>query len=130
MTKIEWTEKTWNPVVGCTKVSPGCKNCYAATMHKRLTAMGARGYEEPFRVVRLLDHKVDALAKRKKPTMYFVNSMSDMFHEKVDDATIHQLLGVMRVHKQHTFQILTKRAGAVARLPQNMAAECVGGGEH
>ncbi len=106
---IEWTEHTWNPVTGCTKVSPGCKNCYAETMAKRLHAMGASGYENEFELTlhpqRLIQPKV-----RKVPTVYFVNSMSDLFHESVPDSFIDSILDVCRSTPQHTYQVLTKRA--------------------
>lgn len=80
--KIEWTEQTWNPVTGCTKVSSGCKHCYAETMALRLKAMGTKGYENGFDVT-LLPERLSQPLRRKKPTKYFVNSMSDLFHEAV-----------------------------------------------
>jgi protein gp37 len=80
--RIEWTEQTWNPTVGCMKISPGCKNCYAETMAKRLQAIGVRGYEKGFRLMLMPERLVEPL-QRRKPTVYFVNSMSDVFHEKV-----------------------------------------------
>ncbi len=107
---IEWTEQTWNPVTGCTKVSPGCKHCYAETMAKRLQAMGARGYEEGFSKVSLMSERLNQPVARKKPTTYFVNSMSDLFHPDVPDTYIDQVFDVMRRCPQHSFQILTKRA--------------------
>ena len=82
MSKIEWTEQTWNPVTGCTKVSPGCKHCYAETMSKRLQAMGAHGYENGFKLS-LMPERLCQPHQRRKPTMYFVNSMSDLFQEGV-----------------------------------------------
>jgi protein gp37 len=106
---IEWTEHTWNPVVGCTKVSPGCKHCYAETMARRLRAMGVPGYENGFRLT-LMPGRLEEPLKRKKPTTYFVNSMSDLFHEEVPDAFIEQVFEVIARCSQHTFQILTKRA--------------------
>ncbi|MBN0926731.1 DUF5131 family protein, partial [Pseudomonas aeruginosa] len=86
-TSIEWTEMTWNPVVGCTKVSPGCKHCYAENMAHRLQAMGTPGYENGFRLS-LRPEKLQEPLQRKKPTIYFVNSMSDLFHEQVPDEYI------------------------------------------
>ena len=112
-TAIEWTEQTWNPVTGCTKISPGCKHCYAETMAKRLHAMGVRGYEEDFKLT-LVPARLEEPLKRKKPTTYFVNSMSDLFHEQVPDTYIQQVFDVIRQTPQHTYQILTKRAD---RLP-------------
>jgi protein gp37 len=113
MSKIEWTEKTWNPTTGCTKVSAGCKHCYAETMAKRLKAMGANGYDNGFGLSILPDRLVQPL-KRKKPTTYFVNSMSDLFQDGVSDNFINQVFDVIRRTPQHRYQILTKRA---ERLP-------------
>lgn len=106
---IEWTEHTWNPVTGCTKLSPGCKHCYAETMARRLKAMGATGYENGF-VLTLHPERLQQPLRRKAPTTYFVNSMSDLFHEGVPDAFIDQVLEVIQCTPQHTYQILTKRA--------------------
>lgn len=106
---IEWTEQTWNPVTGCTKVSPGCKHCYAETMAKRLQAMGANGYENGF-AVSLHPERLGQPLQRVKPTTYFVNSMSDLFHEEVPDSFIDSVFSVIERAPQHTFQILTKRA--------------------
>lgn len=107
--RIEWTEQTWNPITGCTKVSPGCKNCYALAMSTRLQAMKAPGYERGFEVT-LQPNRLAQPLSRRKPTMYFVNSMSDLFHEDVPDTYIDQVFAVIRQCPQHTFQILTKRA--------------------
>lgn len=109
ITKIEWTEQTWNPTTGCTKISQGCKHCYAEAMSKRLKAMGARGYENGFKLS-ILPERLDQPRKRKKPTMYFVNSMSDLFHNEVPFEYIDKVFDVMRDTPQHTYQILTKRA--------------------
>ncbi|MEK6700352.1 MAG: phage Gp37/Gp68 family protein [Nitrospirota bacterium] len=108
-TTIEWTEQTWNPTVGCTKISPGCQNCYAETMARRLKAMGVNGYENGFKLT-LLPQRLSDPLQRKKPTIYFVNSMSDLFHEKIPAAYIQQVFDVMKKAPQHTFQVLTKRA--------------------
>jgi protein gp37 len=113
--KIEWTERTWNPVVGCTKISQGCKHCYAETMALRLQAMGVPGYEDGFGVT-LMPERLDEPLKRRKPTVYFVNSMSDLFHERVPFPYIERVLSVMRQAQQHTFQVLTKRAERMARF--------------
>jgi len=113
--KIEWTEQTWNPTVGCTKISPGCKNCYAETMAKRLQAMGMRGYENGFRLT-LMPERLSEPLERRKPTVYFVNSMSDLFHEKVPFDYIRQVFDVMSQAPQHTFQVLTKRAERMAEF--------------
>lgn len=113
-TAIEWTERTWNPMSGCTKVSAGCKNCYAEVMARRLKAMGAPGYEHGFRLT-LHPHRLEQPLKRRRPTTYFVNSMSDLFHERVPDAYIDQVFDVIRRTPHHTYQVLTKRG---ARLPE------------
>lgn len=112
--KIEWTEQTWNPATGCTKVSPGCKHCYAETMAARLKAMGASGYERGFRLA-LHPNRLTQPIQRKKPTIWFVNSMSDLFHERIPDKFLDQVFETIRSTPHHTYQILTKRA---ERLPQ------------
>jgi protein gp37 len=110
---IEWTQHTWNPITGCTKVSPGCKHCYAETMARRLKAMGATGYEDGFELT-LHPSRLEQPLRRKTGTTYFVNSMSDLFHDEVPDAFIDQVLDVCARTPQHTYQVLTKRA---ERLP-------------
>lgn len=110
---IEWTEMTWNPVTGCTKISPGCKHCYAEVMARRLQAMGAPGYEDGFRL-QLHPERLGQPRRRRKPTMYFVNSMSDLFHEEVPDDFLATVLRVMEETPQHTYQVLTKRAERMA----------------
>lgn len=114
MSKIEWTEKTWNPVTGCIKISPGCKHCYAECMSKRLKAMNAPGYDNGFKLS-LLPERLDQPLKRKKPTMYFVNSMSDLFQDGVSDDFIDQVLHTIRETPQHTYQILTKRSAKMRK---------------
>lgn len=109
MTKIEWTESTWNPTIGCTKISPGCKQCYAEIMAQRLKAMKVKGYENGFNLA-LMPERLDQPLRRKKPTIYFVNSMSDLFHEDVPDEFIQATFNVMDISTSHRFQILTKRA--------------------
>lgn len=108
MSKIEWCEKTWNPVRGCTKVSPGCKNCYAEVFAERWRGIAGHAYEQGFDL-RLVPHKLDEPLRRRKPTTYFVNSMSDLFHEEVPLDFIAAVFGVMAACPQHTFQVLTKR---------------------
>jgi protein gp37 len=108
LSKIEWTEATWNPTVGCTKISPGCKHCYAESMAKRLQAMGTVGYENGFKLT-LLPGRLDEPLRRKKPTVYFVNSMSDLFHKNVPDSFIEEVFETIKNCPQHTFQVLTKR---------------------
>lgn len=111
---IEWTEQTWNPVTGCTKVSPGCKHCYAETMARRLKAMKANGYERGFELT-LHPERLGQPLQRVKPTTYFVNSMSDLFHEDINDSFIDKVFDVIARAPQHTFQILTKRAERLAQ---------------
>ena len=118
--RIEWTEMTWNPTVGCTKVSPGCKNCYAETMAKRLQGIGVAGYENGFRLT-LMPGRINQPLERSKPTVYFVNSMSDLFHEKVPFDYIRQVFDVMARASQHTFQVLTKRAERMADFCSDVA---------
>jgi protein gp37 len=115
--KIEWTEQTWNPVTGCTKVSPGCKHCYAERMALRLQAMAAPGYARGFELTLHTDRLGQPLG-RKKPTLYFVCSMADLFHEDVPDAFIDRVLTTMHRTPRHTYQVLTKRA---ERLPDFFA---------
>lgn len=112
---IEWTEQTWNPTTGCSKISPGCTNCYAEIMARRLQAMGVPGYEQGFEVT-LQPHRLDEPLKRKKPTVYFVNSMSDLFHEEIPDNYIKKVLDIMRKSPHHIFQVLTKRAERMAEF--------------
>ena len=112
MSRIEWTEHTWNPVTGCVKVSPGCKHCYAEVMARRLHAMGAPGYDNGFQLS-LLPERLQQPLKRRKPTLYFVNSMSDLFQEGVPESFIDRVLEVIRATPQHTYQLLTKRSAAM-----------------
>lgn len=114
-TKIEWTEVTWNPLTGCTKISPGCKHCYAERMARRLQAMGLEKYRNGFRLTLHPDVLKDPL-RWKKPQMIFVNSMSDLFHPNVPLDFIQQIFAVMRQAHWHTFQVLTKRAERVVEL--------------
>jgi protein gp37 len=108
-TSIEWTELSWNPTTGCTKISPGCKNCYAESMARRLKAMGVKGYENGFKLS-LQYHRLNEPLLRQKPSMYFVNSMSDLFHEEIPDCYIQRIMEVIEKSPNHIFQILTKRA--------------------
>ncbi len=112
---IEWTESTWNPVTGCTKVSPGCKHCYAERMAKRLKAMGQTNYRNGFQVT-LHPHMLELPLRWRKPQRIFVNSMSDLFHEKVPRDYIAQVFDVMRRADRHQFQVLTKRSERLREL--------------
>jgi len=108
MSKIEWTEETWNPATGCDKVSAGCKNCYAEVMANRLQAMGTPGYENGFDFS-IMPDRLEQPLKRKKSTKYFVNSMSDLFHEKMPIEFLDKIMGIIDLTPQHVYQILTKR---------------------
>jgi protein gp37 len=112
---IEWTEATWNPVTGCTKVSAGCLHCYAERMALRLQAMGNPNYTNGFDVT-LHEHMLDLPFGWKKPRTVFVNSMSDLFHEDVPVEFILRSFGVMRRTPWHVYQVLTKRAERMAEL--------------
>lgn len=114
-TTIEWTESTWNPLTGCTKVSPGCRHCYAERMALRLRAMGQPNYSNGFKIT-LHEHVLEAPLTWKKPQMIFVNSMSDLFHEDVPESFVLKALGVMRRAWWHQFQILTKRSERLLAL--------------
>jgi len=107
-TKIEWTECSWNPVTGCTKVSAGCQNCYAATFAKRLEAMHNPRYTNGFNVT-IHEDLITAPVKWKAPRKVFVNSMSDLFHEVLKDEIILSIFDTMNKASWHTFQVLTKR---------------------
>ena len=107
--KIEWTEQTWNPSAGCTKISSGCQNCYAETMAIRLQAMGVEGYENGFKF-NIVPSRLNDPYKRKKPTVFFVNSMSDIFHKDMPKDYLNKIFDVIENTPHHTYQVLTKRA--------------------
>ena len=109
LSSIEWTEQTWNPTTGCTKVSPGCKHCYAEKMAARLHAMGTAGYENGFDLS-LMENRLTQPLLRKIPTVYFVNSMSDLFHEGIPYAFLDRVFEIIESTPHHTYQILTKRS--------------------
>lgn len=116
---IEWTESTWNPVTGCTKISPGCKHCYAERMAERLQAMGQENYRDGFKLT--LQPRVLELPLRwKKPQTIFVNSMSDLFHKDVPLDYIRRVFDVMGRAHWHRFQVLTKRADRLAELAPSL----------
>lgn len=106
---IEWTGSTWNPVTGCRKISPGCKNCYAERMAKRLQAMGQKNYINGFDLA-MHPHALEMPLKWKKPQTIFVNSMSDLFLDEIPSEFVKQVFNVMNRAYWHTFQVLTKRA--------------------
>ena len=111
--KIEWTDATWNPSTGCTKISAGCKNCYAETMSKRLKAMGTAGYENGFEFI-IMPERIEYPLKVKKPTRFFVNSMSDLFHEEMPFDYLDRIFEIIEKTPHHQYQILTKRENRLA----------------
>jgi len=112
---IEWTESTWNPVSGCSKISPGCLNCYAERMAKRLKAMGQRRYRNGFKVT-LHPEALDEPYGWKKARVVFVNSMSDLFHDRIPFDFIQKVFSAMEANARHTFQVLTKRSQRLREL--------------
>jgi protein gp37 len=118
VTKIEWTEATWNPTIGCTKITTGCKNCYAESMARRLQAIGVKGYENGFEFTVLPDRFLQPL-DIKKPTRFFVNSMSDLFHEKMSFEHLDKIFETIKNTPQHHYQILTKREQKLKRYFEN-----------
>lgn len=124
MTAIEWTEQTWNPTTGCDRISPGCTNCYALTMAKRLKGMGSAKYQidgdprtsGPGFALTVHPDTLDEPLRWKKPRKVFVNSMSDLFHARVPVAFIVQVWRTMQATPQHTYQILTKRPERLVRV--------------
>ena len=116
---IEWTEATWNPVTGCTKISSGCKHCYAERMARRLQAMGNGRYHDGFRVT-LHEDLLTAPRRWRSPRTIFVNSMSDLFHKNVPAEFIQRTFQTMNECPQHTFQILTKRSGRLKSLANQL----------
>ena len=119
---IEWTDATWNPVTGCSKVSPGCKHCYAERMANRLQAMGQKNYRNGFEVT-LQPQMLELPLKWKAPRRIFVNSMSDLFHVDVPLSFIKDVFDVMRRAHWHQYQVLTKRADRVRELSQQLQWE-------
>src|SRR5712692_8312904 len=119
--KIEWTQATWNPVRGCTKVSPGCAHCYAETFAERFRGVRGHPYEQGFDL-RLVPEKLREPLSWRQPRMIFVNSMSDLFHKGVTDEYIVEVADVMLRAKWHMFQILTKRSERMRELLQTKLA--------
>ena len=125
--KIEWTDATWNPVRGCTKVSPGCKHCYAETFAERFRGVPGHPFELGFDL-RLVPEKLGDPLRWRTPRMVFVNSMSDLFHEDVPDSYVLAVARVMAIGNWHTYQVLTKRAERLAALLRGelgFAARCL-----
>ena len=120
--KIEWTDATWNPLRGCTKISPGCKHCYAEAFAERFRGVAGHPYEQGFDL-RLVPEKLSEPLRWTKPKTVFVNSMSDLFHEKVPDAYIQAVAKVMTMAPWHIFQVLTKRADRMQQLLSTVLQE-------
>jgi protein gp37 len=118
--KIEWTQCTWNPVTGCTRISPGCLHCYAQRMARRLQAMGQENYRHGFHLT-CHPHTLDLPLHWRQPRMIFVNSMSDLFHKDVPLAFIQQVFDVTRRTPQHCFQVLTKRSERLMQLSPKLS---------
>lgn len=114
-TKIEWTDATWNPVRGCTKISPGCKHCYAERFAERFRGVPGHPFEQGFDL-RLVPEKLDEPLRVKKPQRIFVNSMSDLFHEEIPVAYIRKVFDVMNMADWHKYQVLTKRSERLEAL--------------
>jgi protein gp37 len=117
---IEWTESTWNPVTGCDDASPGCENCYARRMARRLEAMGAYNYRNGFQLT-LQPQMLDRPLRWRKPQRVFVNSMSDLFHFEVPKDYVHKVFDVMVAAHWHEFQVLTKRSGRLLKLSMRIS---------
>jgi protein gp37 len=116
---IEWTDASWNPVTGCTQVSPGCDHCYALAFAERFRGVSGHPYEQGFDL-RLWPERLDLPLRWKKPRRIFVNSMSDLFHKDVPDEFVRRIFDTMVRAEQHTYQILTKRPQRLARLGRSL----------
>ncbi len=116
---IEWTDATWNPVTGCTQVSPGCDHCYAMTFAERFRGVSGHHYEQGFDL-RLWENRLELPLRWRKPRRVFVNSMSDLFHSGVPDAFIHSVFDTMVKADWHTYQVLTKRPQRLARMSSSL----------
>jgi protein gp37 len=121
-TKIEWTDKTWSPITGCTKIAEGCKNCYGEKMHNRLRAMGSPKYQHDWSEVRCHPEELEKPLHWKKPRKVFVCSMSDLFHKDVPDDFIDSVFDTMLRADRHTFQVLTKRPQRMANYIRKLTA--------
>ena len=120
LSDIEWTEVTWNPLTGCSKISEGCKHCYAERMSARLRAMGVGKYKAGFAIT-LHKEVLQEPLRWRRPKVVFVNSMSDLFHESVPTSFIEAVFDVMRQTPRHTYQVLTKRAERAERLGRHLS---------
>jgi protein gp37 len=124
-TQIEWTDATWNPVRGCTKITPGCTHCYAETFAERFRGVPGHPYEQGFDL-RLVPEKLAEPLRWKTPKMVFVNSMSDLFHKDVPDDYVRSVARVMQIANWHTYQVLTKRSERMRDMLQGTLAEAAG----
>src|SRR3954469_10342347 len=115
LSKIEWTDATWNPIRGCTKISPGCTHCYAERFAERFRGVSGHPYEQGFDL-KLIPEKLAEPLRWPAAKMVFVNSMSDLFHEGVPDDYVSRVVRVMELADWHTYQVLTKRADRLARM--------------
>src|SRR5579859_2232183 len=120
ISSIEWTEMTWNPTTGCTKISAGCKFCYAEIMTRRLKAMGQEKYAAGFKVVKTHLDTLNIPFTWRTPKIVFVNSMSDLFHKNVPTDFIEKVFTVMKDNPQHVFQVLTKRADRLMEISNQL----------
>src|SRR5712691_5829970 len=119
--EIEWTDSTWNPVRGCTKITPGCDHCYAATFAERFRGVPGHSYDQGFDL-RLVPEKLAEPLRWKTPKMIFVNSMSDLFHKDVPDDYVGSVARVMQTASWHTYQVLTKRSERLRDMLQTILA--------
>jgi protein gp37 len=115
LSKIEWTDATWNPIRGCTKISPGCKHCYAERFAERFRGVSGHPFEQGFDM-KLVPHKLGEPLRWSDPRMIFVNSMSDLFHDEVPDSYISRVIATMHLARWHTYQVLTKRSERLREL--------------
>src|SRR5437588_10494601 len=125
-TKIEWTDATWNPVRGCTKISPGCTHCYAERFAERFRGVKGHPYEQGFDL-RIVAQKLEEPLSWRTPRMVFVNSMSDLFHDEIPDEYIIRVVKVMREAHWHTYQVLTKRSARLRSEERRVGKECRSG---
>lgn len=126
MSSIEWTNETWNPVTGCTRITPGCDNCYMFQQYPRLRGMGVPGYDKAPDVVQMWPDRLDIPMRWSKPRLVFVNSMSDLFHPDVAIEFIEQVFDVMARTPEHTYQVLTKRPARAVRFLEEYNPEDLG----
>jgi protein gp37 len=125
LSKIEWTDATWNPVRGCTKISPGCKHCYAERFAERFRNVPGHPFQQGFDL-KLVPHKLGEPLRWSESRMIFVNSMSDLFHEEIPESYISRVAVTMRLARWHTYQVLTKRSGRLREMLRGPLSEVAG----